>query len=294
MKNESYHLPFFLDHYRDLGVSNFLIYDDSSSDGTTELLLAQDDVTVITSDIPLGAVIEGERWVSVLKRTVLNSLIKKGWAIIADADEYLFLPSDFENIIELVGYMEGQDNICASANLVDFYPERLAKRLYPRNLSPLSQCRYFDKDELFDGTPGESKPQPRFSGVRARLHRLLKQHHEDEYNRIFKAEWTGLASSWKIPLLRCGTNAVLLNQHDGTMAPPENVRLALAHFKFTPDLDSKISYALSSKADDSDSVEFLFLKSALRHFEDLSLLGPESVEFEDVSSLESTGHVFLN
>ena len=294
MKYESYHLPFFLDHYRDLGVSNFLIYNDSSSDGTTELLLSQDDVTVITSDIPYGAVIEGERWVSVLKRTVPNSLIKKGWAIIADADEYLFLPSDFENIIELVGYMEGQDNICASASLVDFYPERLAKRLYPRNLPPQSQCRYFDKGKLFDWTPGESKPQPRFSGVRARLHRLLKQNHEEEYNRIFEAERTGLAKSWKVPLLRCGTNAVLLNQHDGAMAPPDNIRLTLGYYKFTPDLDSKIFDAPSSETHHSDSVEYDFLKSALQHFEDLSLLGPESVEFEDVSSLESAGHVFLN
>ena len=140
----------------------------------------------------------------------------------------------------------------------------------------------------------EKQSRYRVSGVRARLHRLLKQHHEEEYNRVFKAEWTGLARSWKIPLLRCGSDAVLLNQHDGTMAPPDNVRLALAHFKFTPDLDSKISYALSSKANNSDSVEYLFLKSALQHFENLSLLGPESVEFEDVSSLEFAGHVFLN
>ena len=167
MKYKIYHLPFFLDHYRDLGLSNFLIYNDSSSDGTTELLLSQDDVTVITSDIPYGAVIEGERWVSVLKRTVPNSLIKKGWAVIADADEYLFLPSDSENIIELVGYMEGLDNICASASLVDFYPERLAKRLYPRNLSPQSQCRYFDKAKFSIGLPG-NQSRNRISPARAR------------------------------------------------------------------------------------------------------------------------------
>ena len=103
MKNESYHQPFFLDHYRNLGILNFLIYDDSSNDGTTELLLSQDDVTVITSDIPFGTLVKGKKSISVLKRTAPGSLIKKGWAIIADADEYLFLPSDFENIIELIG-----------------------------------------------------------------------------------------------------------------------------------------------------------------------------------------------
>ena len=87
---------------------------------------------------------------------------------------------------------------------------------------------------------------------------------------------------------------MLLNQHDGAMAPPDNIRLTLGYYKFTPDLDSKIFDALSSETHHSDSVEYDFLKSALQHFEDLSLLGPESVEFEDVSSLESAGHVFLN
>ena len=190
-----------------------------------------------------------------LKRTIPNALIKKGWAIIADADEYLILPSDFENIIELVGYMEGQGNHCASASLVDFYPESLAKRLYPRDLSPQSQCRYFDRGKLFDWSPGESKPQPRSCGVRGRLHRLLKQQHEAEYNRIFKAQGTDLPEFWKVPLLHCGTNAAVLNQPGGTMAPPHNVCLALARYKFTPDLDSKISHALSSDAHPGESVE---------------------------------------
>ena len=61
MRDESYHLQFFLDHYRNLGITDFLIYDDSSSDGTTEFLFSQDDVTVITSDVPYGAKVEGKK-----------------------------------------------------------------------------------------------------------------------------------------------------------------------------------------------------------------------------------------
>ena len=84
-----------------------------------------------------------------------------------------------------------------------------------------------------------------------------------------------------------------MNQHEGAIAPPNNVRLALGRYKFTPDLDAKISNALSAQADYGGKVEYESLESALRHFKDLSLLEPESVEFEDVSSLESAGHVFL-
>jgi len=256
MKSASYHLPFFLEHYRNLGISSFLIYNDSSDDGTSEQLLSQDDVTVITSDIPFSTVVNGERWISVLKRTVPNALVKKGWVIIADADEYLILPSDFESIIELIGYMEGQGNNCASASPLEFYPEYLSKRSHPPDLSPQSQCRYFDK----------SNP----SSIRARLHRLLKQHHEQEYDQIFEAEGAGLSESWKVPLLQCGTAAAALNQHEGAIAPPDNVRMALGRYKFTPDLDAKTSNALSAQADYGGTVEYESLESALRHFEGLS------------------------
>ena len=294
MRNESYHLPFFLDHYRNIGVADFLIYDDSSSDGTTELLLSQSDVSVITSDVPFGAKVDGHRrWTTVVKQLVPNTIIKKGWAIIADADEYLYLPSEFSNIIEFIRFLESQGSDCVSASLVDFYPERLAMRIYSQKLSPKLKSLYFDKGKLFEWTPGEISPQPLSAGVRARLAQQLEQHHAQEYRKIFNAEWTGLAKTWKTPLIRCGSKAVLWNGHNANVPPPENVQLAFAHYKFTPDLDSKISYALSSNAYYSNSVEYVFLDAALRYFEDLPLVGPESVKFKDVTSLEKAGHIFV-
>lgn len=295
MRDERYHLPFFLDHYRNLGVADFLIYDDSSSDGTREMLLAQEDVSVITSDIAWGAKVEGEkRWTTVLKQTVPNAIIKKGWAIVADADEYLLLPDGLKNIIELVRFMEAQGNICAAASMVDFYPQRLSARLYPRDMPPMSQCRYFDKGSLFDWPPGQLEPQQHFAGIRARLLRMLEQHQAEEYRRIFGAKGAKLAKTWKIPLISCGAGAVVWNQHDGNVAPAENIRLAIAHHKFTPDLDEKISYALESKSYFGASEEYVFLQAALRYLGDIPLVGPESVKFENVGSLESAGHLFVD
>ena len=122
---------------------------------------------------------------------------------------------------------------------------------------------------------------------------LLEQRHAEEYHRIFGATGAVLAKTWKVPVLRCGTKAVVWNQHDVTVPPPDNVRLSFAHHKFTPDLDAKISYALTSKAYFNASAEYVFLDAALRHIENVSLIGPETVEFENAASLETAGHMFL-
>ena len=50
LRNEMLRLPAFLEHYRRLGVSRFLLVDNGSDDGSRELLLAQPDVTVFHTD----------------------------------------------------------------------------------------------------------------------------------------------------------------------------------------------------------------------------------------------------
>ena len=46
VRNEAVRLPFFLDHYRKLGVVHFLIVDNGSDDGTLELLRQSEDVSI--------------------------------------------------------------------------------------------------------------------------------------------------------------------------------------------------------------------------------------------------------
>ena len=45
-RNEKIRLPYFLDYYRDMGVTHFLIVDNDSTDGTADYLADQPDVSV--------------------------------------------------------------------------------------------------------------------------------------------------------------------------------------------------------------------------------------------------------
>ena len=54
VKDEMFYLPSFLDHHRRLGVDQFVILDDQSSDGTRELLAAQPDCLVLESPFRFG------------------------------------------------------------------------------------------------------------------------------------------------------------------------------------------------------------------------------------------------
>ena len=45
-RNEKVRLPFFLDYYRDMGVSHFFFVDNDSTDGSVEYLSQQPDVSV--------------------------------------------------------------------------------------------------------------------------------------------------------------------------------------------------------------------------------------------------------
>lgn len=49
VRNEMLRLPYFLKHYRALGVDHFLIVDNDNDDGTAEFLAAQPDVSLWTT-----------------------------------------------------------------------------------------------------------------------------------------------------------------------------------------------------------------------------------------------------
>lgn len=85
MRNERARLPLFFRHYRELGVTRFLMVDNGSSDGSRELLLAEAGVDVFDAPVPYRDGQGGIYWANGLAQ----AHCRDRWVLRVDADELL-------------------------------------------------------------------------------------------------------------------------------------------------------------------------------------------------------------
>jgi hypothetical protein len=290
IKNECYLLPHFFEHYRKLGVETFVMYDDDSNDGSREFLLAQSDCFLVTSDIPFGTEVGKTeqgipiRFGTALKKSFPATLVPKDWMLVVDADEFLLLPPGFSTLQEFAGYLETQKQYYVVAPMVDFYPAMLKDRNFDRSKTPFEGAPYFDLGPYFYYHNGPL-PTPLRAGIR---YRLLKQLHDEQPERtkkVYENHPFALAKLWKIPLLKHGEGIERIGDHEINLQANTDVMASLAHFKFTPDLDKKIAWALESKSYYNQSMEYRFLQAAIEHLDQHSLLSEKTCRYENIESL---------
>jgi hypothetical protein len=94
-----------------------------------------------------------------------------------------------------------------------------------------------------------------------------------------------LARTWKVPLIKNGQGVFLVDDHSLNIIPGLHIKSALAHFKFCPNLDTKIELALLTMAYFNNSMEYRFLRAAIELFDHVSLLSPESRIYTGAESL---------
>ena len=291
MRDEDYFLPFFFDHYRKLGVDGFLIYDDRSGERTLEFLSAQPDCSIVRSDhafgdsfAPAGALFD-RRLPHVLKESVPESLLRDRWVLTVDADEFLVLPSEFQDLPQLIAALERREQPYLTAPMVDFYGETLAARNYPRNLSPFEANPYFDCGPYYFWL-GEQTPTVFAGGVRHKLLRRLYQRRPDLVAQIYNRSGRAAQYLWKSPLLKHGAGVTRVGDHSLSVCPAPGLEGALAHFKFYPDLDAKIAMALHERQYVSGSVQYAILQAAIDVMGDESLVTWETCRYDGPASLE--------
>ncbi|MFN3293421.1 MAG: glycosyltransferase family 2 protein, partial [Gemmobacter sp.] len=128
VRNEAERLPFFLDHYRRLGVGHFLFVDNASTDGTVDLLAGQPDVSVWTTPHSYKRSRFGMDWLNWL-------LLRHGsghWCLTVDADEILIYPHwETRPLPALTAWLDDHDVPALGALMLDLYPK-----------GPLDQARH--------------------------------------------------------------------------------------------------------------------------------------------------------
>ncbi|PWE33585.1 glycosyl transferase family 2 [Maritimibacter sp. 55A14] len=146
LRNEALRLPHFLAHYRALGVAHFLIVDNSSTDGTAEMLRGAPDVSLWQSAHSYRLSRFGVDWLTWL-------LIKHGhghWCLTVDADEILVYPHWQERPLpDLTRWLEAQRQPSFGALLLDMYPRgRLSAAPYCPGADPFETLCWFDGDNF--------------------------------------------------------------------------------------------------------------------------------------------------
>ena len=141
-RNENARLPFFLQYYRDLGVSHFLIVDNDSDDGSCEYLQTQSDVSVWTTPHSYKRSRFGVDWLNWLQ-------MKYGhdhWCLVVDPDEFFVYPfCDTRPLRALTDWLDASSIRSFSAMLLDMYPKGpFDVTPYREGQDPFEVAPYFD------------------------------------------------------------------------------------------------------------------------------------------------------
>ena len=161
IRNELFFLQAFLDHYRSIGVQQFLILDDHSTDGSTEFLKAQNDCVVLSSTYQFGNRFLSEtgngnrktvRAGTLLKSAIPQKYLRGKYSIYADADEFLVLPPGVTDLRELIERLKKNNIVFVAASQVELYPENLSdltKKVKPQTLDDiLAISPFFDSGPI--------------------------------------------------------------------------------------------------------------------------------------------------
>ena len=142
VRNEMERLPFFFEHYRNLGVGHFFMVDNGSSDGTLEYLKEQLDVTIWLTEHSYRLSRFGMDWLAWI-------MIKHGhghWCLTLDADEILIYPNwTTRPLPALTDWLDRTGRISFGAMMLDMYPKgRLGQILITGEESPFKILKWFD------------------------------------------------------------------------------------------------------------------------------------------------------
>jgi len=285
-KNESYFWPFFLTHYRSLGVEHFVILDDQSTDKSLEFLSAQPDVTVLRANMNFSDMYGKLRFGIAIRGLLSKHFFPDRWTLVADADEFWITPTGFNSFPDLITSLEANGHTLCRGIMIDLFPRQLnhidplQTETPPWILSP-----WYDDIRPINWpaqsfTPTQVNPERQ---VRNRMAlRLLSCGHINRADLVAR----GLPSIHKSPLVKWARQTSLLGAHRISNRYHDSNQLACAHFKFFPQWPSKVKKAIESQAYYKESIEYKMLKMSIEHLSDFDLCGPSSEKFASFEDLK--------
>ena len=291
MRDEAFFLPAFLDHYRGIGVEQFLILDDGSEDGSAELLAAQPDVVLLTCPHRFGEKIALRRPLLPARRRRAELLFKElapdrffrgRWALYADADEFLLLPPGVRDLAEVIGALDAEGTRVCAASVVESFPaglNDLAASPPAVNLGDLI-ARY----PLIE-------PHPVIAPRRFRQAAYIGPSKTQMLYQRNAVPGTAGTARLKTPLIRHSRTTRRRGSHKANRPPSRTVMLTMLHFVFTAQFRAKIERARAWRVHVGGAEGYDRMHALLTEMEAAgeSFAGPSSVRYEGPGQLLQVG-----
>lgn len=233
LRNEMQRLPFFLRHYRRLGIGHFLVVDNGSDDGSGLFLADQPDVSLWRTSASYRASRFGLDWLTWLQMRHAHG----HWCLMADADEILvYAHHDTHGLPDLTAWLDRTGRRAFGALMLDLYPRGpLGAQSHDPAADPAETLGWFDAG------PYRSLRQPP-------LGNLWVQGGVRE--RVFFADAPRRSPTLnKLPLVRWSRRHAYVNSAHSILPPRLNMAYdgpggtapsgVLLHSKFLPDVVSR-------------------------------------------------------
>ncbi len=233
IRDEAQRLPFFLNHYRAMGVDHFLIVDNDSTDGSRELLQDSADVSLWRTSHSYRAARFGMDWLGGLHRHYGAD----HWCLTVDADELLIYPhcetKPLRALTERLDHLGAQ---AMGALMVDLYPNGpLGTQQYVADQPPMQVLSGFDKSPYRTTHQAVSFERRTQGGTRERIFFKDVPQRSPTLNKVPLVKWQ------RSFVYKNATHALLPRELNLAYDGPTDARLSgvLLHTKFLPRVTQK-------------------------------------------------------
>lgn len=280
VRNEVVRLPWFLEHYRKLGVVHFLMVDNASTDGTTALLEAEQDVSLWRTEGSYKASRFGVDWLNALLRRYGDGR----WILVVDPDELLVYPyHDTRRLPALCRWLEATGREGLGTLLLDMYGDRSVREtVVGPGKNPVSAAPWFDAYNYTFGRHHRLHNVWIQGGPRQRVHFTTRPGEAPALNKVPLVKWR------KSFVFRNSTHNLLprrLNRvyatHGGALTSG-----VLLHTKFTDVLETKVAEEMERRQHYDNSAEY---RAYAARGGDVSLWTPQSMRYLGWQQLCSLG-----
>lgn len=270
VRNELERMKIFFQHYRTLGVKQFVILDNGSDDGTLEYLSQQENTRVYRV-LDSFQTQKKESWIE--KLLAMTGFDR--WYMVIDSDELLdYVGSEEHSVTEFIRKCEQKGLKRVLGFMLDMYSK---DPLFSNNKSEgglIDGLKYFDKNGYIlniAGEPGAKKLLDEIYG--GPRHRMFGMDMTLSKQAIFFYEKESLYRSchYMYPLKKWGEVPCLF---------------VLRHYKFLPDDRKEFERRVLAKNFYNGSVEYRKIMEQISENNELGLYCDDSKEYENSNSLK--------